>query len=150
MSEDSCEEAICEDLSGYACTPLQRAYDLFQRLLEQELLADSAGHIDSGVVARITPRVGLQNGEVAAEMCRIRWDRAIAANERISFVWDLVDSAKADFDALSIIWDAGKIPTLKTSNDDEFEKIYGIPKKLECKELPPRQPVESDWLSSVY
>jgi hypothetical protein len=150
VSDDSCEEAICEDLSGYTCTPLQRAYDLFQRLLEQELLADSIGHIDSGVVSRITPRVGLQNGEVAAEMCRIRWDRAVAAKEPVSFVWDLVDSAKADFDALSCILDAGKIPTLKTSNDEEFERIYGLPKKLECKELPPRQSIESDWLSSVY
>ena len=150
VSEDSCEEALCEDLSGYTCTPLQRAFDLFQRLLEQELLADSTGYIDSGVVSRITPRVGLQNGEVAAEMCRIRWDRAVAAKERVSFVWDLVDSSKVDFDGLSYINDAGKIPTLKTSNDDEFEKIYGLPRKLECKELPPRKSIESDWLSSVY
>ena len=83
-------------------------------------------------------------------MCRIRWDRAVAAKERVSFVWDLVGSSKADFDGLSYINDAGKIPTLKTSNDDEFEKIYGLPRKLECKELPPRKSIESDWLPSVY
>ena len=149
VSDDSCSEAICEDLSGYTCTPLQRAYDLFQRLLEQELLADSIGHIDSGVVSRISTRVGIQNGEVAAELCRNRWDRAIAAKERVSFVWDLVD-VKADFDALSCILDATRIPRLKDCSDDEFETIYGIARKLECKELPPRQSIESDWLSSVY
>ena len=150
VSEDSCEEGICEDFAGYTCTPLQRAYDLFQRLLEQELLVDSDGHIESGVVSRISARIGIQNGQVAADMCRIHWDRAIATKGRLAFVWDLVDSAKADFDALPSISDASKVPTLKTLNDNEFERIYGLPKKLQCKELPRRLPIESDWLSSVY
>ena len=149
VSEDSCEEATCEDFAGYACTPLTKAYDLFQRLLEQELLADSIGHIDSGVVSRVSHRVCLRNGEVAAAICRNRWDRAIAARERVSFVWDLVD-VKADFSALSCILDAAQIPRLKNCSDDEFETIYGISRKLECKELPSRQCIESDWLSSVY
>ena len=149
-SEDSCEEGVCEDFAGYTCTPLQRAYDLFQRLLEQELLVDSDGHIDSGVVSRISARIGIQNGQVANDMCRIHWDRAITTKGRLAFVWDFVDSSKADFDALSTIWDATKVPTLKTLNDEEFERIYGLPKKLECKEIPPRQSIESDWLSTVY
>ena len=150
VSEDSCEEGICEDFAGYTCTPLQRAYDLFQRLLEQELLVDSDGHIESGVVSRISARISIQNGQVAADMCRIHWDRAIATKGRLAFVWDLVDSAKADFDALPSIWDASKVPTLKTLNDNEFERIYGLPKKLQCKEMPRRLPIESDWLSPVY
>ena len=149
-SEDSCEEGICEDFAGYTCTPLQRAYDLFQRLLEQELMVDSGGHIESGVVSRISARIGIQNGQVAADMCRIHWDRAITAKGRLAFVWDLVDSAKANFDALPSIWDASKVPTLKTLNDNEFERIYGLPKKLQCEELPRRLQIESDWLSSVY
>jgi len=150
VSEDSCEEGICEDFAGYTCTPLQRAYDLFQRLLEQELLVDSDGHIESGVVSRISARIGIQNGQVAADMCRIHCDRAITTKGRLAFVWDLVDSAKADFDALPSISDASKVPTFKTLNDNEFERIYGLPKKLQCEELPRRLPIESDWLSSVY
>jgi hypothetical protein len=150
VSEDSCEEGICEDFAGYTCTPLQRAYDLFQRLLEQELLVDSGGHIESGVVSRISARIGIQNGQVAADMCRIHCDRAITTKGRLAFVWDLVDSAKADFDALPSVWDASKVPTLKTLNDNEFERIYGLPKKLQCEELPRRLQIESDWLSSVY
>jgi len=150
VSEDSCEEGICEDFAGYTCTPLQRAYDLFQRLLEQELLVDSGGHIESGVVSRISARIGIQNGQVAADMCRIHCDRAITTKGRLAFVWDLVDSAKADFDALPSVWDASKVPTLKTLNDNEFERIYGLPKKLQCKEMPRRLPIESDWLSPVY
>jgi hypothetical protein len=111
---------------------------------------DSDGHIESGAVSRISVRIGIQNGQVAVEMCRIHWDRAIATKGRLAFVWDLVDSAKADFDALPSISDASKVPTLKTLNDNEFERIYGLPKKLQCEELPRRLPIESDWLSSVY
>ena len=111
---------------------------------------DSDGHIESGVVSRISARIGIQNGQVAADMCRIHCDRAITTKGRLAFVWDLVDSAKADFDALPSIWDASKVPTFKTLNDNEFERIYGLPKKLQCEELPRRLPIESDWLSSVY
>lgn len=60
------------------------------------------------------------------------------------------ENSEADFDGLPCIHDAGEISTLKTFNVDGFEKIYGLPRKLECKEIPLRKSIESDRLSSVY
>ncbi len=148
---------MCEDFAGYTCTPLTRAYDLFHRLLEQQLLAeDASGHVASGVAGRISARISLRNGEVAAEMCRRRWDQAVVAREKISFVWDFVDATKAtSFDSLTCILDAGKVRTLATAVRDDrvFERRYGLPRMLEFSVLSRRQPADSgncDWWGCVY
>ena len=147
--EDSCEY---EDLSGYTCTPLARAYDLFSNLLDQHAMEDPAtGHVKSGVAARLSARIAQQNGAVAAAACRRHYDRALSSNRRVRFVWDLV-SAGARFESLACIIDASKVPTLAAVSGDDraFQRRYGLPKLLEFTAASPREPSEIDWFHGVY
>ncbi len=106
----------CEDLAGYTCTPLARAYGLLSRLLDQQLLENPDGHLKSGVASRFSARVAQQNGEVCAATCRRHYDRALACKRRVQFVWDLV-SCHANFESLAGILDASKIPALVASGE---------------------------------
>ncbi len=141
----------CQDLAGYTCTPLARAYDLFANLLFQHLLDDPAtGHVQSGVATRLSARIAQQNGEVAAAVCRRHYDRALSSNQRVCFVWDLV-SARAPFERLSGILDASKIPGLAAKPGGRaFQKKHGLPKLLEFVAATPRRPSEIDWFRGVY
>ncbi len=143
------DEDGCEDLAGYTCTPLARAYDLLSHLLDQQLLENPDGHLKSGVASRFSARVAQQNGEVCAATCRRHYDRALACKRRVQFVWDLV-SCHANFESLAGILDASKIPTLAASG--EWQKTCGVPKLLteSITAAPPRQPIEIDWLRGVY
>ncbi len=140
----------CEDLAGYTCTPLARAYDLLSHLLHQQLLENPDGRLKSGVASRFSARIAQQNGEVCAATCRRHYDRAVACKRRVQFVWDLV-SCHADFESLVGILDASKIQTL-ASEEGEWQNICGVPKLLTeaITAATPRQRTDIDWFRGVY
>ena len=86
MDDDEFDAEVTEDVSGYACTPLALAYDLFAHLLETQLLEDDASK--SGIVARLSGKMQQQNGEVAASMCRRHYERMLSMKGcRVGFAW---------------------------------------------------------------
>ena len=138
---------VTEDVSGYACTPLARAYDLFDHLLEMQLLSQDAGK--SGIVARLSGKMQRQNGEVAASMCRRHYDRGCP----VGFAWDLVNANMDGFETLKGIFDAGVIPAIASSaglSDTVFEQKYGFPRMLRFNRANVRRATEIDWFRDVY
>ena len=142
-----------EDVSGYACTPLARAYDLFAHLLEGQLLEEDPSR--SGIVARLSGRMQQQNGEVAASMCRRHYDRMLTMKGcPVGFAWDFRNANVDGFDSLKSIFDAGAIPSIAVSStgltDNMFEQTYGFPRLLSFSRAKVRTPTQYDWFSDVY
>ncbi len=132
--------------------PLARAFDLFEQLLDQQQLrADTpSSHAESGVAYRLNRRCRRQNGQASAQLCRRHYDNALATDQRVSFVWDLVN-ARTAFEDLSCIFDAGKAPTLPPVEDDHLlERKYGLPKRMSFGHARRREASEIDWFSGVY
>ena len=153
-SDDDCSGAITEDVAGYACTPLARAYDLFDHLLEMQLLEeDATTESKFGIVARLSAKMQQQNGDVAAAMCRRHYDRVMSTKGRVGFAWDLVNANIDGFDSLKTIFDAGVVPLLAsgaTLPDETFERNYGFPRSLRFKRAELRRPTAIDWYRDVY
>ena len=153
MDDDEFDAEVTEDVSGYACTPLALAYDLFAHLLETQLLEDDASK--SGIVARLSGKMQQQNGEVAASMCRRHYERMLSMKGcRVGFAWDLVNANVDGFDSLKAIFDAGVIPSISSSSaglaDNMFEQKYGFPRLLRFNRANLRRPTEIDWFRDVY
>ena len=145
-------QSIVEWTYLYECTPLARAFDLFEHLHEERLLhgATAESSIESGVEFRIKKCYSRQNGQPAVEICRRHFDRALATDCRICFVWDLVNARTTSFDDLSCILDASRIPTLPQVGDECFTVTYGLPRLLSCSNMEERQSYHIDWFSDVY
>jgi hypothetical protein len=152
--DDACDAEVTEDVAGYACTPLARAYDLFDHLLEMQLLEeDASAHSKFGIVARLSAKMNQQNGEVAAAMCRRHYDRVLSSKGRVGFAWDLMNANVDGFYSLKTIFDAGVVPSLESAAklpDDTFERTYGFPRCLQFKRAELRIPTTIDWYREVY
>ena len=150
--DDDFDAEVTEDVAGYTCTPLARAYDLFANLLETQLLEEDASK--SGIVARLSGRMQQQNGEVAASMCRRHYDRMLSTKGcRVGFAWDLVNANIDGFDSLKSIFDAGVVPSIASSAglaDNVFEQKYGFPRLLRFNRAKLRRPTEINWFRDVY
>ena len=153
-SDDDCNAEMTEDVAGYTCTPLARAYDLFDHLLEMQLLEeDAATESKFGIVARLSAKMQQQNGDVAAAMCRRHYDRVMSTKGRVGFAWDLVSANIDGFDSLKTIFDAGVVPSLASGAalpDETFERHYGFPRSLRFKRAELRRPTAIDWFRDVY
>ena len=149
---DDFNSEVTEDVSGYTCTPLALAYDLFSHLLESQLLEQDASN--SGIVARLSGRIHEQNGEVTASMCRRYYDRVLSMKGcRVGFAWDFVNANIDGFDSLKAIFDAGLIPSMSSSAglaDNIFEQKYGFPRLLRFSRAKLRRPTTIDWFHDVY
>ena len=154
MDNDDFDAEVTEDVSGYACTPLALAYDLFAHMLETQLLEDDTSK--SGIVARLSGKMQQQNGEVAASMCRRHYERMLSMKgSRVGFAWDLVNANVDSFDSLKAIFDAGVIPSISSSSsaglpDNIFEQKYGFSRLLRFNRANLRKPTEIDWFCDVY
>ena len=150
--DDDREAEVTEDVSGYTCTPLARAYDLFAYLLEMQLLEEDVCR--SGIVARLSESMKEQNGEVAASVCRRHYNRILSTHTcRVGFVWDLVNANVDGFDSLKSILDAGVVPSIPYTTgltDNVFERKYGFPRFLNFNYGKLRRPTKIDWFHDVY
>ena len=149
-NSDSETEDACEDLSGYACTPLARAYDLLSHLLDQQILEQPDGHMKSGMVSRLSARIVKQNGEVSAATCLRHYHRSLTCKRKIQFVWDLA-ACHAEFDSLAGILDATTIPGI-LDMQGRWVTECGVPKLLSeaIVAAVPRRPTEIDWFRGIY
>ena len=66
----------------------------------------------------------------------------------VSFVYDMV-RCTLSFDALRFVSDAGR-PPLGNMPDEDFERLYSIPRRLRFRSNAMREPSPSDWWSEVY
>ena len=154
IEDEEFDAEVTEDVSGYTCTPLARAYDLFAHLLAMQLLEEDSS--DFGIVARLSGKMQQQNGEVAASMCRRHYKRMLSMKGcRVGFAWDLVNANVDGFDSLKAIFDAGVIPSISSSSsaglpDNIFEQKYGFPRLLRFNQANLRKPTEIDWFGNVY
>ena len=153
MDDDDCDAEVTEDVSGYACTPLARAYDLFAHLLDMQLREEDSSN--SGIVARLSGRMHQQNGEVAASMCRRHYDRMLWMKGcPVGFAWDLRNANAEGFDSLKSIFDAGAVPAISSSSaglaENTFEQKYGFPRLLRFNRAKLRRPTKIDWFRDVY
>ena len=152
MDDEYFDAEVTEDVSGYAWTPLARAYDLFAHLLEMQLLEEDPSQ--SGIVARLSGRMQQQNGEIAASMCRRHYDRMFSMKRcPVGFAWDLRNANVDGFDSLKTIFDAGAIPSMSSSAglaDNMFEQKYGFPRLLRFKPATLRRPTKIDWFLNMY
>ena len=136
------------DLDGYACTPIERAQVLFDRLLDENLLTEQ--HSDGGAVTRLLSKtLDRQNGHVSSHTAARHLDPSWRATERLSFVFDFVPCENATFHDLHFIRDAARAP-LQQLDDASFELTYGLPRRLSFAAHRPREPLEADLLSAVY
>jgi hypothetical protein len=154
-SDTDCHSEVTEDMAGYACTPLTRAYDLFDNLLEMQLLEeDVATESKFGIVSRLSAKMQQQNGEVAAAMCRRHCARVMYTKGKgAGFAWELINANTDGFDSLKVIFDAGVVflvDTTTTLPDDIFERNYGLPRSLRFKRAEIRCPTAIDWYRDVY
>ena len=155
VSDDDCGAELAEDVAGYTCTPLARAYDLFEHLLEMQLFEQDASTDSNkfGIVARLSAKMKQQNGEVAAAMCRRHYDRVLSTKGKVGFAWHLVNANIDGFCSLKAIVDAGVVPSLAsgvTLSDETFERKYGFPRSLRFKRAELRRPTAIDWYRGVY
>ena len=148
------EQALDDDdergcfVDGYSCTPIARACILFGKLLDEDTLSrdPSADWCDGGAVTRLLDRVvRKQNGHLAAQTCA----RQLETAEKLKFVFDFVASGNTAFEQLQFTLDAGNKP-LQDLPAEEFEHVYGLPRRLEFAPARGRTPMEIDWLSRVY
>ena len=138
------------DIDGYFCTPIERAYALFDRLLDENLMAEDA--FDGGAVTKLLGRtMHRQNGHISCNTAARQYDPSWRSTEQLSFVFDFVPCETATFDDLRFVKDAGRAP-LHQLDDAAFESTYGLPRtlRLSFKCHRPREPLEQDMLSSVY
>ena len=154
-SDDKCDAEVTEDVAGYTCTPLARAYDLFDHLLEMQLLEeDTSTQSKFGIVARLSAKMQQRNGWGAADMCRRHYDRAMCTKGNgVGFAWELVNANIHGFDALKATFDAGVIPSLgpaSTLADNIFERNYGFPRLLRFKRVELRRSATIDLYHDVY
>ena len=70
-------------------------------------------------------------------------------NEKLTFVYDLVDT-KRNFESLNFVLNAAQKPLRGQLGDDEFQRTYGLPKKLNFKAASVRPAVDLDLWSSIY
>ena len=152
--ENDCNTDVVEDVAGYTCTPLALAYDLFNQLLELQLIEeDTSTRNKCGVVARLSADMHQQNGEVTASVCRRHYDKMMGMKGRVGFVWELVNANMDNFDSLNNIFDAGSVPVLASAimlSDKAFERNYGFPRMLRFERAELRSPTTIDWYSDVY
>ena len=67
----------------------------------------------------------------------------------LQFVYDFCNRDTI-FDKLYFVNNAGRAPLDDFLNDETFENMYGLPRRLKFKKAEPRTHVPSDWWSSVY
>ena len=137
----------CYDIDGYCCTPITRAYALFDRLLDEQLLTDKP---DGGAVTRVLSRtMHLQNGHVAADISARNLDPSVRTTEPLNFVFDFVSCESTTFEMLRYVQDAAS-PPMQDLDDDEFLSTYKLPRKLRFVPYEPRAPPDCDMFAGVY
>ena len=62
------------------------------------------------------------------------------------FVYDIL-GVSGKLSHLKFVLDAGRYPL---SDDCEFERVYGLPKRLEFKLAEPRTHAKQDWWNALY
>ena len=145
-AEDA-QESV-NDIDGYFCTPIERAYALFDRLLDENLVAEDP--LDGGAVTRLLGRtMHRQNGHISSQTAARQYDSSWRSTERLSFVFDFMPCETATFDHLRFLHDAARSP-LQQLDDAAFESTYGLPRRLLFSRHRPREPLRQDLLSSVY
>ena len=143
------QDDVCEDVAGYTCTPLARAYDIFNHLVDQHLTEQPNGHLKSGMSSRFFANVTKHNGEMCSATCRQMNEKSLFCNHQVQFVWDLV-ACDAEFEALLAIHDSSVIENRLQM--DENMVTCTIPRLLSdaIKDAMPRSTTNIDWFQDVY
>lgn len=141
-------DGIC-DIDGYCCTPLEKAYVLFDRLLDEHLLNENQA--DGGAVTRLLGRtIQRQNGHVSCHTAARHLDPSWRATDALSFVFDFVPCESTEFGDLRFLHDASRTPLQQDLDDEIFEMAYGLSRRLRFWRHRPREPLQQDLLSTVY
>ena len=73
----------------------------------------------------------------------------IARGRRLSFVYDFVNGT-ADISSLQFTLDAARSPLRTDLDDDDFEALYGISRRLFFKLAAPRKVWQHDVFADIY
>ena len=143
------QDNTCEDVAGYTCTPLAKAYDILNHLVYLHLTEQSNGHLKSGMSSRFFADITKHNGEMCAATCRQMYERSLVYKRQVQFVWDLV-ACDAEFEALLAIHDSSVIENGLQMEETGASCI--IPRLLSdaIKDATPRTTIYIDWFQDVY
>jgi hypothetical protein len=72
----------------------------------------------------------------------------LSTKSHLLFVYDVINCVDK-LSQLKFVLDAARFP-LADLDDDEFEKVYGLPKRLSFTRAEPRTSVKQDWWSALY
>jgi hypothetical protein len=71
----------------------------------------------------------------------------LSTKSHLLFVYDVINCVDK-LSQLKFVLDAARYPL--TDLDDEFEMVYGLPKRLSFTRAEPRTSVKQDWWSALY
>ena len=135
-------------IEGYACTPLVKAYDLFNEKMRDESLARREAWCEGGaVVAMFSERMKRKHGYAAADLAKQHLDEARRGTPLL-FVYDFA-LASTPFTGLQFLFDAQQAP-LVDQGESFATKYTTFPRKLVFQEARARSMTHIDWFSHIY
>lgn len=145
---------LCDDegdrfftIDGYACTPLVKAYDLFNEKMRDEALTRSEAWQDGGAVALLGDCMRKRCGYSANDAAKQHLDDA-RQGAQLCFVYDFV-LANAPFSELQFLFDAQRPPLVQEGETfGDLHKTF--PRSLAFVQAKARPTSHIDWFSDIY
>ena len=131
--------------------------DASQKLIQTDFVVHHSENRSNGMKVHVyvlIPFLSSSSRSSSNENCS-KCKKSVSLNpawrgaERLSFVFDFVPCETAIFDDLHFLFDAARAP-LQKLDEATFELTYGLPRCLIFAPHRPREPLESDLLSTVY
>ena len=100
----------------------------------------------------VMPRVA-KSMQTSARSAKSMADRCVhsqlARGDKISFVYDFVDSSRP-FSSLNFVHNAGRKPLQEFLPSEDFAQLYGLPQRLCFKAASERPAAEHDYWTDLY
>ena len=142
---DECDR--CSTIEGYACTPLVKAYDLFNEKMMRDDTHRTCSSEGGAVVSMLSERMRKHKGHAANDMASQHLDEA-RRGAPLLFVYDFA-TATTPFGELQFHFDAQRLPLVE--HGEAFEAKYqAFTRKLFFQEARTRTTTHNDWFSNIY
>jgi len=126
---------------------LAHVFDALSQITDEDLLRAETedGWCSGGVMKRITASLKRSSNQ-AYKAAKLSMDAKLSRGERMLFLWDLI-STEAPWSALRFVLDAQRAPHYASC---DFEKVYGVKRRLEFKRLQKKEAPSFNIWEGVY
>ena len=146
--EESDEEIMDEDIEGYQICPIAKAYSLLERHFKYHPCNSEPndGWYKGGIMEKLIKKIAHSNANGVYETALAYNTTQALVGKPLHFVYDIV-GVETKWTDLKYVLNAVR-PPMKDGPD--FEKVYGITRKLTLDNKSKRSPVVSNIFENVY